>query len=121
VETFALNTTLLGIGKQLRRGKFDLALVLPNSPRAALEVWFAGIPRRVGYAQPWRNFFLTDAIPPRPGAVVMHKRSNAEINQLVEHAVPISRPSPGCGARSQVRTAAAEVDGSGGSGGEIHC
>ena len=42
-----------------RPTKFDLALVLPNSPRSALEVWLAGIPQRVGYARPWRNFFLT--------------------------------------------------------------
>jgi heptosyltransferase-2 len=40
-----------------RPTQFDLALVLPNSPRSALEVFLAGIPRRIGYARPWRNFF----------------------------------------------------------------
>ena len=29
-------------------GRFDVAILLPNSVRSALEVWLAGIPRRVG-------------------------------------------------------------------------
>jgi heptosyltransferase-2 len=65
------------------KGKFDLALVLPSSPRSALEIWLAGIPQRIGYARPWRNFFLTQTIPPRPEAVTMQKRSLAEIQQLI--------------------------------------
>jgi heptosyltransferase-2 len=65
------------------RNEFDLALVLPNSPRSALEVFFARIPQRVGYARPWRNFFLTQAVPPRAGAVKMQKRSESEINHLL--------------------------------------
>ena len=65
------------------KGKFDLALVLPNSPRSALEIWLAGIPQRIGYARPWRNFFLTQRIPSRPDAIKMRKRSLAEIQQLI--------------------------------------
>jgi heptosyltransferase-2 len=63
--------------------RFDLALVLPNSPRSALEVFLASIPQRIGYARPWRNFFLTQTVAPRAGAVKMHKRSVEEIQQLV--------------------------------------
>ena len=58
---------MFSVGKKLRAGKFDLALVLPNSPRSALEVWLAGIPQRIGYARPWRNCFLTQAVAPRAG------------------------------------------------------
>ena len=65
------------------RNEFDLALVLPNSPRSALEVFFARIPQRIGYARPWRNFFLTQAVTPRAEAVKMQKRSTAEIEALV--------------------------------------
>ncbi len=54
----------------------DLALVLPNSPRSALEVRLAGIQRRIGYARPWRSWLLTQAIPERSGHGKMHKRSN---------------------------------------------
>jgi heptosyltransferase-2 len=73
----------------LRTGKFDLALVLPNSPRSALEVFLAGIPQRIGYARPWRNFFLTQTVTPRAVAVKMRKRSVAEIKNLISH-LPIS-------------------------------
>jgi heptosyltransferase-2 len=70
----------------LQRGAFDLALILPNSPRSALETWLARIPKRVGYARPWRNFFLTTAVPSRPDAGHMRKRSVSEIKRLVSTA-----------------------------------
>ncbi len=66
-----------------RRRRFDLALVLPNSPRSAIEPWLARIPQRIGYARPWRSFFLTRAIAPRADAMQMQKRSVSEIRQLV--------------------------------------
>ena len=74
---------VFAIGKKLRAGKFDLALVLPNSPRSALEVFLARIPQRIGYARPWRNLFLTRAIPSRPDIVAMRKRSPEEIKNLI--------------------------------------
>jgi heptosyltransferase-2 len=67
----------------LQRGGFDLAVIFPNSPRSALESWLARIPKRVGYARPWRNFFLTTALPSRPEAEHMRKRSVREIKQLI--------------------------------------
>jgi heptosyltransferase II len=69
---------------------FDLALVLPNSPRAALEAWLAGIPHRVGYARPWRNWWLTEAVSPCAEQIPMHKRSPREIKRLVAQARPQS-------------------------------
>ena len=81
--SFTAGESVFAIGKKLRAGHFDLALVLPNSPRSALEVFLAGIPQRLGYARPWRSFFMTQAVAPRAGAVKMHKRSGAEIRQLV--------------------------------------
>ena len=53
--SFASGESVFSIGKKLRGGKFDLALVLPNSPRSVLEIFLAGIPERIGYARPWRN------------------------------------------------------------------
>lgn len=81
--SFASGENVFSIGKKLRAGKFDLALVLPNSPRSALEVWWAGVPQRIGYGRPWRNFFLTTTVAPRADAVKMHKRSTAEIKELI--------------------------------------
>jgi heptosyltransferase-2 len=80
---FASDEDVFSVGRELRAGNFDLALVLPNSPRSALEVWLARIPRRIGYARPWRNFFLTNAVPARAEAVKMRKRSVSEIRRLV--------------------------------------
>ena len=80
---FAPGETILCIGKKLRAGKFDLALVLPNSPRSAIEIWFAGIPQRTGHARPWRNCFLTQAAAPRTGTVKMKKHSIGEIKRLI--------------------------------------
>ena len=81
--SFAPDDGVFSVGKKLRAGKFDLALVLPNSPRSALEVFFAGIPERTGSARPWRNFFLTQAVAPRAEAVKMWKRTVSEIKALV--------------------------------------
>ncbi len=66
-----------------RGAPFDLALVLPNSPRSALEVWLAGISQRIGYARPWRSWLLTQRVAARPGHVAMHKRSKNEIKHLI--------------------------------------
>jgi heptosyltransferase-2 len=71
------------VSRKLRAGGFDAALVLPNSPRSALEAWLARIPGRLGYARPWRNWLLTRAVPERPGRVAMRKRTPEEIRRLV--------------------------------------
>ena len=45
---------------------FDVAILFPNSLRAALEVWFAGVPRRVGYRGHHRRWLLNQIIPEQP-------------------------------------------------------
>jgi heptosyltransferase-2 len=60
--------------------------VFPNSPRSALEVFFARVPRRVGVTRPWRNFFLTDVIVSRSGELPMRKKSPAEVRRLIGQA-----------------------------------
>ncbi len=73
----------LGVGIReaaslLRAGRFDAAVVLPNSLRTGLEAWLAGIPRRVGYRGHFRS---------------------ALFNQLLERSVRAGDPST---ARHQV-------------------
>jgi heptosyltransferase-2 len=94
VETFGEGESAWSIGERLRRGKFDLGLALPNSPRSALELWLARIRERVGYARPWRNWLLTRAVPARPDAVPMRKRSVNEINRLVREGAAQPQPVP---------------------------
>jgi heptosyltransferase-2 len=83
IISFTPGSGLFSIGGKLRNLQFDLALVLPNSPRSALEVWLARIPARIGYTRPWRNFLLTKAVPPRADAIRMRKRSGLEIRALI--------------------------------------
>jgi heptosyltransferase-2 len=44
---------------------FDVAILFPNSLRVALEVWLAGVPRRVGYRGHHRHWLLNQVIPER--------------------------------------------------------
>jgi heptosyltransferase-2 len=81
--SFAAGENIFAVAKKLRAENFDLAIVFPNSPRSAIEVFLAKIPRRIGCARPWRNLFLTQAVAPRVKAVKMHKRSVGEIHALV--------------------------------------
>ncbi len=73
--------SIWSVGRRIRAGAFDTALVLPNSPRSALECFLGRIPRRIGVSRPWRNWFLTEAIPPRPASRDMRKPSPDEIRE----------------------------------------
>jgi heptosyltransferase-2 len=50
--------------RPLRREKFDLALVCPNSHSSAFHAWLTGARRRVGWAYNGRGFLLTDPLGP---------------------------------------------------------
>jgi heptosyltransferase-2 len=92
--SFTAGEGIFSVAKKIRRWgetpsspNFDLALVLPNSPRSAMEIFFAGIPQRIGHARPWRNIFLTQTVASRIGAVKMRKRSADEIQRLISPMV----------------------------------
>ncbi len=53
----------MGFARTLRARRFDLAILLPNSFRAAWVAWCSGAKRRIGYARDGRSFLLTDRIP----------------------------------------------------------
>ena len=57
----------LSLSRRLTLGRFDTAVLLPNSFRTAALVAMAGIPRRVGYDRDGRGFMLTDRLLPRKG------------------------------------------------------
>jgi lipopolysaccharide heptosyltransferase II len=46
-----------------REAAFDVAILFPNSLRSALEIFLAGVPRRVGYPGHSRRFFLNQIVP----------------------------------------------------------
>jgi len=92
VITFKARESVISVAWRLRARQFTHALVLPNSPRSALESFLAGIPFRLGYARPWRNRLLTHPLPARKGGVTMHKRTAREIRLLTAPAGPATLP-----------------------------
>jgi heptosyltransferase-2 len=58
----------------LRKEKFDVAILLQNAFEAAWLAWRAGIPERIGYARDGRGPLLTKAIPvPQEGEIPKHE------------------------------------------------
>jgi heptosyltransferase-2 len=49
--------------RTLKAERFDAAILLPNSFRAALAAWQAGARRRIGYHRDGRGWLLTDRVP----------------------------------------------------------
>jgi heptosyltransferase-2 len=55
---------LFDLAARLRSGRFDMAVVLPNSFKSALVCRMAGIDRIVGYERDGRGFLLSDKLLP---------------------------------------------------------
>jgi lipopolysaccharide heptosyltransferase II len=67
----------------------DAAVLFPNSLRASLEPWLAGISRRVGYRGRWRRWLLNQIVPvPRKPGPPEH------------HSVHFLRIARECGAKT---------------------
>jgi heptosyltransferase-2 len=54
------------------RGRFDVALALPNSMESALGLWLVGMPSRVGYNTDGRSLFLKEAVSGRQHLTGLH-------------------------------------------------
>jgi lipopolysaccharide heptosyltransferase II len=102
VLAIAKDESVFDVARKLR-GKFEVAILFPNSLRTALEVWLAGIPRRVGYPGHRRAWLLNQIfIPkqktpvPRPKHQVNHYLALADfIGAEVKEVAPITNhPSP---------------------------
>ena len=63
------------LAKELRKQKFDIALLLQNAFDAAWLAWRAGIPERVGYARDGRSLLLTKKVPvPKHDEIPAHEQ-----------------------------------------------
>lgn len=61
------------LGRELRRERFDMAILLQNAFEAALLARLAGVPRRYGYATDGRGWLLSEPVPLPDGAPRMHQ------------------------------------------------
>jgi heptosyltransferase-2 len=59
----------MAVWSRLRRARFDLAVLLPNSIRSAVIAYLARIPRRIGYERHGRRLLLSEVLDyPRDAA-----------------------------------------------------
>lgn len=82
----------LSVAASLRAERFDLAVALPRSFRAALEPFLAGIPARIGHRGQGRSLLLTTSFAPlRDGSGRQAPRYGGDVYlHLIESAgVPI--------------------------------
>lgn len=81
------------------RGRFDAAVLFPNSTRSALEVWLAGIRRRVGYLGHNREWMLNQIIP-EPKREIRPRHHAARYLRIATKmgapAIPLAFPTAPC-------------------------
>ena len=85
--------------KQLRRGKFDLALLFQNAFGAALTAFAARVPFRIGYDTDRRGILLTTAIAVPDWKNERHESFYylnivSELQQLVERSATATAETP---------------------------
>jgi heptosyltransferase-2 len=80
-----LETGLLGKLREivrLRKGRYDLAVILDNSDEKTLHTFLAGIPRRVGGVKRYFGRLLTDPVPVDPNAHQINDLNRAVVERL---------------------------------------
>jgi len=105
----------LTLARLLRRGRYDLAILLQNAFEAAAITALAGIPNRYGYATDGRAFLLTHRVPLTPKI-----RRNHQVHYYLELLRPLGiqvepepptlRTTPGEDAEAIEHLRAFEVD-----------
>ncbi len=65
VLPIAPRESVFAVAKKLRAPAFDAAILFPNSLRTALEVWLAGISRRIGAPGHHRRWLLKPVFDPK--------------------------------------------------------
>lgn len=80
--------SVFGVASRIR-GQFDVAVLFPNSLRTALEVWLAGIPRRVGYPGHHRKMFLNQILERRdPGPLRHQAHDYLDLAEFIGAVIP---------------------------------
>jgi len=85
VLTFSASENIWQVSRRLREKQFTTGVTFPNSIRSALELWLAGIPKRIGVASFGRSLLLTEKVPGPSAAMEMRKRSISEIRRRIKY------------------------------------
>jgi len=74
---FENNDRPWNVANKIRKYKFDIGILFPNSPRSAIEMFLAKIPRRIGHSNLIRSIFLTDRVL-SSNNLLLPKKTNAK-------------------------------------------
>ena len=77
-----LKSSVFAVARKIR-GQFDVAILFPSSVRSGIEIWLAGIPRRVGLSKPWRDFFVNQFVRERPGSISLQENGPLRIAERI--------------------------------------
>ncbi|MFQ5647325.1 MAG: lipopolysaccharide heptosyltransferase II [bacterium] len=80
--------------KELRREKYDLGIVLPNSFKSAGQLYLTGARKRIGYSTDARGFFLTRSLPVDRAANELLHQSVYYLKILTLLGIGIPSPVP---------------------------
>jgi heptosyltransferase II len=78
------------ITRGIRRNRFDLALLFPNSFESAAMVFLGRVPRRIGYATDGRRWLLTNSL--KPGRTKRHQ-VHYYLDLAGSLSAPVDKPS----------------------------
>jgi heptosyltransferase-2 len=90
---FSEGDSALAVARQLR-GRFDAAILLPNSFRSAAEVWLAAIPRRVGFRGHFRSRLLTQIVDEPQKKKAARPKHHADRYWQIAKACGANPPAP---------------------------
>ncbi|MFQ3671444.1 MAG: hypothetical protein SNJ84_08295, partial [Verrucomicrobiia bacterium] len=72
-RTIPVDANVWITGRTVREVEATGAVIFPNSPRTALEVWLGGVPFRAGFGAGWRDGILTRVVKREPMVVPRHQ------------------------------------------------
>lgn len=90
----------------IRKGRFDLALLLPNSFESAVMTFLGRVPQRVGYATDGRGWLLTNSLKP---ASEKHHQVQYYLALASALSAEITQPSISIEANDEEKAAAARL------------
>jgi lipopolysaccharide heptosyltransferase II len=93
IISFAPGESVFSIASKLR-GRFEAAILFPNSFRSAAEAWLARIPRRVGFRGHFRSMLLTQIIDEPKKKAAARPKHHAERYWHIARSCGAAEPPP---------------------------